>query len=117
MNQTNGDRPGPPFAVIGTGLVIVPRAGVIEMLEKNILLHGKQNLALVPIFRKVQEDFRVWSKDAEPGWTFRAHEVGLVIIRMSVAGMFISLSDAARKQADAAQADPPPSDRPLIFHE
>jgi hypothetical protein len=36
---------------------------------------------------------------------------------MSVAGMFISLSDAARKQADAAQADPPPSDRPLIFHE
>ena len=106
MSQTNGSNPGPPYAVIGTGLGILPHAGVIEMLEKNILLQGKENLAIVPLFRKAQEAFRDWSKIAEPGWWLRAPEVNLIIIRMSIVQPATVPSDAASEQAEAAQAEP-----------
>jgi hypothetical protein len=111
MNNNGHPDKGPPFAVIGTGFSILPRDGVLEMLEKNILLQGKENLVLAPLFRKTKEDFREFAKIAEPGSLFRAPEINLFIIRLSMfAPIATSLSDAARKQAEAAQ-EPIPNDR------
>jgi len=119
--STNGSvNQGPPFAVFGTAFNIVPRAAVIEMLESNAQAQAKGNLALGPLFRKVADDFRAWSKDSEPGWVFRAPEVNLHIVRLATfAPLCTSLSEAARKKAEAeaaAPAEPDPNDRPLILH-
>jgi len=111
MNTTNGNRPGPPFAVFGNSFSIAPQQAILEMLEKNILLQGKENLAVVPLFRKAKEDFRAFAKDAEPGQIFQAPEIKLIVIRLSVyAPIATSISDEARKQAEAAQ-EPIPNDR------
>lgn len=73
----------PPFAVIGTEFSIVPRETVVEILEKNALMQGKDNITLGPIFRKVADDFRRWSEVAEPGCMMLAPEISLTIIRLS----------------------------------
>jgi hypothetical protein len=102
---------GPPFAVIETGVSVLPRTGVIELLGKNALLQSKENLLLGPLFHRVQDAFREWSKDAEPGCAFQAPEARLLIIRLSAfVPIATCLSDAARQQAEAA-AEPVPNDR------
>lgn len=82
-NNGSSDFGGPPFAVIATKFAIMPRAGVIEMLEKNAVAQGKMDLKAGPVFREIADVFREWSKDAEPGMLLRAEKVQIVIIRLS----------------------------------
>lgn len=106
-----------PFAVMGTVFNVLPSSGVIEMLEKNAIAQTKGNLTLGSLFRKIVDDFRKWSKDAEPGCVFSAPEVKLHIVRLSAfAPLATSLSVEAQKRVESAE-EPPPSDRPLIFRE
>lgn len=106
-----------PFAMMGTAFVVLPPGGVIEMLEKNAITQTKGNLTLGILFRKIADDFRDWSKHAEPGCVFHAPEVNLHIVRLSAfAPLCMSLSVEAQKRAESAEGAPP-SDRPLIFRE
>ena len=86
------------------------------MLEKNAISQAKNNLALCILFRKVVDDFRNWSKGAEPGCVFQAPEIDLNIVRLSAfAPLATSLSVEAQKRAESEEDAGPPSDRPLIF--
>src|SRR4030067_1599227 len=117
MTNNNGKTDlGPPFAVIGSGFSVVPRAAVIEMLEKNALMQTKGNLLAGSLFRRIADSFRDWSRTAEPGAAFQAREANLVVIRLSAfIPVTMFLTEEARKQMEAAQAEPPSNDRPLIL--
>lgn len=109
----NGQQaPSPAFAVIGQQFVILPYLQVLASLETNAIEQSKTNLALGPIFRKVADDFRAWSKIAEPGCMLQAPEVRLCIVRLAgcCAPLAQSLSEAAEKQLRAA-AEPPTIER------
>ena len=102
---------GPPFAMIGTGFVVLPASRVVEMIEHNARVQAKENLLLSALFRKAANAFREWSKQAECGQLFSVPEVNLHIIRMSIyAPPFGVVSDAAEKAAkareDAKQVEP-----------
>ena len=118
MSNGNGQADqGPPFFVVGAP-TIMSRDRIIEELTKSRLVQAKADLASGPVFDNTIDRFRKWSKKADPGWMFTSSELDLVVIRLATAiPITAALSDAARKQAEAAQAEPPPSDRPLIFHE
>ena len=112
MNNNGKTDLGPPFAVIGTGFMILPRDGIIEMLEKNALMQTKGNLLMGPLFRRIADSFRDWSRVAEPGGRFQAPEIHLIVIRLSAfIPTAVFLTEEAHKQMEAAQPEPPPSDR------
>jgi hypothetical protein len=111
MSEKNGDNAGPPYAFISQGFAILSQGQVAETLEKNALIRGKDDISLGILFKKIADDFRAWSKQVEPGGLFNAPEANLRIIRLSMfAPVATSLSDAARKQAEAAK-EPIPNDR------
>lgn len=111
INNQNGHHApsGPMFEVATQDGVNTLRASqIIEMLEANAIQQGKVNLAIGPVFRKVVDDFREWSKVCEPGNTFQAPEVRLKMVRLSCCSpICTSLSDAARKKM-AEQKEPAP---------
>jgi hypothetical protein len=105
----NGQQaPSPAFAVIGQAqFVILPYLQVLASLETNAVEQSKTNLAFGPLFHKIADDFRAWSKIAEPGCMLSAPEIKLCIIRLACcAPLAQSFSEAAEKQLRAAAEQP-----------
>ena len=109
MSKNNGKAdPGPPFAFIGAQFAVMTRNQIVESLERDGQIQSKVNLAAGPLFRLTADNFRDWSKIAEPGGMFQAPEVGLRIIRLSAyAPLATSLSETAQaKLRDELQEEP-----------
>ena len=113
--MASNNNPGPPYAFISQGLVLMPYEQVLATIEENAKGQAKANLKLGPLFRKVADDFREFNRRAEPGWVFQAPEVQLVLIRLSaMIPPATSLSDEARKKLKAAKEEPGPEAEPQL---
>ena len=99
---------GPPFAMCGKDFSVLPASKIVELLEVNARAKGAVNLSLGPIFREAADDFREWSRTAEPGMFFQAPEIRLKVVRLSMyAATATFLSSAAQKKmADEGDATP-----------
>lgn len=90
------------FAIIGTNFAILSYSQVIEILERNLREQAATNLSLGPIFRDVQDRFRDWATNSEPGWLCVAPEINVKIMRLAKTAPFATLlSDKAMADAKA----------------